>query len=733
MAVLQAQMSCVFGDMYYNNIGLATPPIAWHACAEQINNESHSGTVGRYHKTHGETYQAPTLKRQDTFAVGTSGRTGRAFNVISGTWKSDTCFPNEDGYVLAMIDGNSTSAAEVVSATTTSNIEHACLRFDRDSPAVGNSANKGSGANFWYVQFAYGQMTDYRLYMDWHSPFRLDVTYDKGVTWQLGCAVTSQLGDVQHYLESNRHTVRITLQPDYDNDEFVLQVGEWNFLRHKPKKPANSLALGLPYVGNIRVVTQGSSMRFGYYPLRYPNPITLTKSPTKLTGEQVQNTAQAQTTVNARTATPPNQTTTTTFATQDGIAYTATVTASNVDSGDTLGAGSPARISDFTVYIPPTWTNAADGNPDGRIGELGLMRVDSMSLCDDVAQTITYSANLTANNYKGAYNGSYGRFASTLDLSNGYQWVRQCTGILGGKSGIHITREDPQRIMQTPFGDKWEQLCVPLNQEVDFDGWAWCAAMRFLLNAAGIHDMWLTFLPYWPPGVADASCPYYTLKRGSGLRPASLHYRQEIIWSICQEICQMLSGIDPITALPIPYYMGFDTLGNWHCEPLSFVSMQPSAFYSTRANATGGVQIERIEVFTSVADMRSSIDLFGIDPRSNELLYTHQPQSPAVLKAMGYRVPLTQQSPTFVSDAFMAYVAQTYQTQTSLPLLTCRIKAPMIPSTMAGQVVNVWADEVGGYCLFKLDQVITAAGYAGGGPVRDCFQVLDGRSLLNTL
>ena len=148
---------------------------------------------------------------------------------------------------------------------------------------------------------------------------------------------------------------------------------------------------------------------------------------------------------------------------------------------------------------------------------------------------------------------------------------------------------------------------------------------------------------------------------------------------------------------------------------------------------TGGIPIEQMEIFTSVADMRSSSDLFGIDPRSFELLYLHQPQSPSVLKAMGYPVPLIEQNPAYVSLDYMQYVANAYAFQTGIPLLTLRLKTLFAPWVQAGQVVEVWAQELGGLQRFKIDCVRTSVGWMGNSGYRDCTSVIDMRSILNTI
>jgi hypothetical protein len=104
--------------------------------------------------------------------------------------------------------------------------------------------------------------------------------------------------------------------------------------------------------------------------------------------------------------------------------------------------------------------------------------------------TTSFVANLQVNNYDGLYNFAYGRFACTLDQSNGGAYYRMCTGVAGDTEGIHYLRQDPTRLMWIPVCDSSVQLQRALGQEVDFDGWPWPAVIRFLANAGGIIGFW---------------------------------------------------------------------------------------------------------------------------------------------------------------------------------------------------------------------------------------------------
>ena len=98
----------------------------------------------------------------------------------------------------------------------------------------------------------------------------------------------------------------------------------------------------------------------------------------------LQNTDKAIVSVNARTASPSDQTTQYSFDTTDGQSFTANVSVARPDAGDGLGSNTPARISDFTAYIPPVFVCNVDGTDDARTANLRMMHVDSMSLCDDI-------------------------------------------------------------------------------------------------------------------------------------------------------------------------------------------------------------------------------------------------------------------------------------------------------------------------------------------------------------
>ena len=97
-----------------------------------------------------------------------------------------------------MIDGSNTAPqAEVQSAGTTSNVEHAAIIIHRDFAPTAASSLHHAPTTIPTCSSAFGQKTDYRLAFEYGQPIRLDVSYDKGGTWQQGVAIAQQLGNVE--------------------------------------------------------------------------------------------------------------------------------------------------------------------------------------------------------------------------------------------------------------------------------------------------------------------------------------------------------------------------------------------------------------------------------------------------------------------------------------------------------------------------------------------------------
>src|ERR1041384_7863847 len=93
-----------------------SPLVCWSTPAGAWNQESGTEVHGRFNEALGEARGAPVPKAQDTYISGTGSRTGRAFTVVSGTWKDDFYFHEFGKYGLMMPDGTSGTTFEVKDA-----------------------------------------------------------------------------------------------------------------------------------------------------------------------------------------------------------------------------------------------------------------------------------------------------------------------------------------------------------------------------------------------------------------------------------------------------------------------------------------------------------------------------------------------------------------------------------------------------------------------------------------
>src|ERR1019366_6378079 len=298
---------------------LVQPPIAWATLATQWAAESGTSIDGRFHESRGEVQRSPTIKRQDTFvhgSVNAGSRTGRAFTIVSGTWTDDLYYSSYGVYGISLASGAGTGTpSELVAYSTTTQIEDATIIVRRGfslPEALGSSAYHQRGSCFTYIHLAYQSPDniDYRIALEYDQPIRLDVTYDGGVTWQLGVAIARKLGNVQRYLQANGGEVRFHFQLPIDHNSIDIEIGDGYFLHHAPDAnqinpsksntdPSQPPPSFMPSTGNIRVYTQNGSVAFFYMPFRY-QPITVTHS-TRDAGEQMLNAGNAYLTGNQLT------------------------------------------------------------------------------------------------------------------------------------------------------------------------------------------------------------------------------------------------------------------------------------------------------------------------------------------------------------------------------------------------------------------------------------------------
>ena len=190
---------------------LLQEPIVLTSLASEMHDEAGTSVDGRYQKHLGETHATSVLKRQDTYLVGTAGRTGYAFTAVRGRGRM-IIFIASYTYCLGVGDGSpSTSTSRLRSGSvnapgTTSNMRKGgcngairrLQRMERTLPMRGIS---GIRMCIWRTSRRICRIIESVRVRAAHS---LDVMYD-GATWQLGVAF--RLGNFERYLQNNNNQV----------------------------------------------------------------------------------------------------------------------------------------------------------------------------------------------------------------------------------------------------------------------------------------------------------------------------------------------------------------------------------------------------------------------------------------------------------------------------------------------------------------------------------------------
>ena len=681
------------------------PPIVWSSLAEQWKNESGTAISGaRYAKQHGEVQGAETPKPQDTYAVGTAQMTGRAFKIVKGQWSS---LFHKTHHCYGMLYDNGapstgpTDTAEIVSNDTRDDIEHAQFVINRGEPPVVSSGSQDdtrkAANNYLYLHLAYqsSDNMDYRLYMPYGQPPRLDITYDGGNTWDMGVGAPSDLAALQKY-SANNPELTITIRTSGNYKVLSVEIGDGNYIVHTPDKtrcnpPKNITSFQdsdrlLPRNGKIRLVSRNAWVAFWYLPLRYDN-ITVSKSPRDF-GVIHPNAQNAYVISNGLTTPNPAQTENVSIQT-DGRKHSYSITTTMPDAGDGRGSSDPARLGGADFCIDAVWDTKVPGAPDGGLDGILYLKgqhVIESEVFDDVTRIASTTGVLRCDNHFGDYTGSYGNVALDLSASRGGPFFRRMFGMAGcGPQGIKFSRKDPNRLMELPFCDFSAMMQVALNDDLVADQWCLFGLVWYLCQKANIHPYWLQYIPYYRPGKAGYDCPYPILASGSGNHP-KYHYGAEMsCWSILAQLVLDQSIIDPISGLPVPFYMGFDFNGFFHFEPVALYRNALTITYSDY-DATGWGSIYDIEVYNSVQDMRTELNFQGLDAETYELLYYHLPLPPWVAVAKGYRDTWTERNARFASLEYLMYVAQVAAIQASIPQQTVVLKVPFRPHVHAGDL-----------------------------------------------
>jgi hypothetical protein len=760
MAEYFPQAVVLIADLIATDGFLLQPPLAWTATAEQINAESGSTITGRYIESTGEAAGQPLPKRQDTFLHGTSGRTGRDFTAVTGTWQDDWVSPQYDSYGLLFPDSTPGASFEVVSYGTTPRIEAAEIILRRGLPPAGSSSAHTPQNNYAYLHLAYQSDSgrDYRLAFEYGQPIRLDYSEDGGTTWQ-PVAIARALGSVERYLAAHNNEIRINVRPYQERGVLVVEIGDGSYLRHKPTDVTldsdQTILDVLPEPGNLRLLGQNGWVTLEYYPHRYQQ-VTIRKGSRDF-GTPLANLGNAVVTTGALADYDADQTVSYGIDSADGQNVGWSVTASLPDAGDSLGSAEPPRLTEGTLLLPSMWT--FDGSDLGLLPDIGVqvlktMRVEEVQTWDDATRTLSTSMLVSNNNYLLEYVGAFGHRAIQILASNdNTTFVPRFQGIAGcGERGLHLFRQDPARLFGVPCSDLRFKMAVSLGEEMLFDGWCLFSAVRFLCERGNIHPgLYLQTIPDWPYGPTDASCPYPVLSKGTG---RSANYRftpDQLVWNALQLLAQDTGSLEDLAQDPrysggltmsLPYYMGWDMRDiplygrpQFRFEPFDPANLLPKILYSTN-DPTGLAQIEEIEVYNSVDQMRTELAFEGMDADALERITTYRAQPPDVLATVGFRRPWQERSARYGSAAALAARTETAAAQASLPTQTVHLRVPFQPGIFAGDRVLVLdagaLGGVGDFYITELRNVYGLTDLSGRSGTQECYSLLTARALTNT-
>lgn len=723
---------------------LAAPPVSFPMLASDWNLDPNTDIDGRYvEQSLGEAQGVMAPKLQDTFINGSSGRTGRAFTVISGTWVDDFNDPLYDVYGLLMPDSSPGTSWEVRSSSITPGIEAADIVIRRGIPPANDSAARVQTGYTCYLELAYNATdnTGYRLAFEWGRPIRLDTTDDNGATWSAAASARA-LGNLERYLASHAGLLRLRVVPDAARGRLSVEIGDEATLVH-------TRATGdLPAPGSLRLYGANGSLRFNYFPLR-GQPVTV--SGTFDIGRPHPNAASAFLTLNGP-AQPPDGQISSANVVGDGTGqFTWQANATVQDAGDGLGSALPSTIAAATLIVPALWTDSIDLMPDpiGAI-ELPVRSVEELQWFDDSSRTLTSAAVITVDNTDGRFAAAYGNRSIEIDVSTGSGWFPRFLGVAGASlEGIDLSTTGTASLgrMTLPCRGSETKMQHSAAQRRLYDGWCLFSAVRFECELGNVSPLFLQTLPlYIPPGatvdapygVAGPECGYPVLAAGTGLRPRYDFSPEISPWSALGMLARESAQVDPATLASLPYYMGFDVTGQFRFEPFDSDGLLPVFAYSDESfngnlsrNSSGDGQIEgEIHVYNSVAQMRSDIDFQGIDSLTGELLIAHITLPDSVRSAIGFHYPWLERNDRFDSG-YLQQMAQTAAVIASSPQQIVRFRAPFQPSVYAGQKILVSERRsLGGAGVFLILEMRSRYGMRSSGGsdgARDCYSIITAR------
>ena len=715
---------------------LAAPPVSFPTLASDWNLDPDTDIDGRYIEQNlGQAQGVMLPKLQDTYISGSSGRTGRAFTVISGTWKDDLVDPVHDVYGLLMPDSTPNVTWEVRSASITAGIEAADVVIRRGIPPANDTAARAQTGYNCYLELAYNatDSTGYRLAFEWGRPIRLDTTTDNGATWN-PAAIARSLGSLERYLAAHAGLLRLRIVPNAAMGRLSVEIGDEAVLIHA--RPT----LDLPAPGNLRLHGVNGSIRFGYFPLR-SQPVTI-KS-TINTGLYQQNASAGFLAFNGLASLPKGQSVSYNLST-DGTKFTWQAAASAPDAGDGLGGADAPVLANATLIVPAVWTDSVDLIPDpiGAV-DLPVRSVEEIQFFDDASRTLTSSAVLSVDNQYRRFTASYGNRSVQISASNGGPYFTRFLGIAGASlEGIDLSTNlslSLGRMTLRHAGAARPRCSTPARSGGSTMAGASIRRCGFECELGNVNPQYLTTIPlYVPPGAsssapygpADLNCPYPVLASGTGLSPRYDFGPETSPWNVLGILARESGEVDPVTLNSLPFYMGFDVTGQFRFEAFDPDGLLPVMYYSD-IDVTGvGLILGDLHVYNSVAQMRSDIDFQGVDARTGELLMAYITLSSNVRKAIGFHYPWLERNSRY-DDGYIQRMAEAAAEIAGSSQQIVKFKAPFQPSVYAGQKIIVNEHRsLGGSGQFIILELRSRYGMRSDGGAdghRDCYSVITAR------
>lgn len=394
--------------------------------------------------------------------------------------------------------------------------------------------------------------------------------------------------------------------------------------------------------GPVRLYGMNGRVSFGYYPMRFAKLGTVT-SPT----EQLPFVYQDDTAIVKfpQAAIPAGCSVTALVSTVDSsglnVQYVASYTAP--DSGDGFATTTPIAPEIF-MNIPQTLASIVGGTPI-TFGLADICGWEEHTWLEKheqedpdggiVGWTIRTEVGVKFWNGSGKWAATGGRHVAVqcargLTIMDEYghmvplnpvtpMWLA-CTGWAGERTTL--TRSDPHRIFDIVVEDRsWQLRRVSCGILPYFDEWCYMAAVRFILNHAGITNDWIDSDIFngfctCDYGPNPDGCPHYKLPVGTGANPKMDFSPTTKYFQCIMEIAGMVHEI-----------MWFDQSGMFRRNPYY------PGVYNAPYRGTFGQQdssdptdigfcmglYDKLELEIDTTDQRTVVQARGINPS------THQP------------------------------------------------------------------------------------------------------------